>query len=440
MDATTTDAATTLTTTQPATTPTSKANRGKDQIHWSEGVWAALDHAVTEEMTRTRVAAKFLPHFNVDKKQTTVASDVVNLPSVTGDTAFSVDETRTNRVGEYWGTFKMSVAQVEEEEHQEAAMNNNRALAQPQAPAPTGNGQGQMSYAHRASTGVSLAMKTANMLAQAEDIILFNGQNGAVNSPLFIANGKVGPFIQALDPNFKTNLDLGLLNIQPLFVSTSGPSNDIQLPNPSQVIPVHPSPNSPQFVAGGPPPRYAENTLNAVASAFSVLQGLLHYEYYALVLHTIPYADLHQALAMTLVEPVEPVSHLVKAGIHGTSTLPPFTAYPPSTGPISTTDTKNLTQLLSTGLPTTIGGEPLTTIPGFKTNGTTPNVLYTGILVSLSGNTMDHVRGQMDEQQDVITAFTQKDQNEQYRFRVVQRFALRLKDPSAVILFLFLDA
>jgi len=67
-------------------------------------------------------------------------------------------------------------------------------------------------------------------------------------------------------------------------------------------------------------------------------------------------------------------------------------------------------------------------------------VLYTGVLVSLSGNTMDLVRGVMDASLEVMVTFNRKDQNEQYRFSVVQRFTLRLKDPSAVILLLFLDS
>jgi hypothetical protein len=67
-------------------------------------------------------------------------------------------------------------------------------------------------------------------------------------------------------------------------------------------------------------------------------------------------------------------------------------------------------------------------------------VLYTGVLVSLGGNTMDLVRGVMEDSLEVPVTFNQKDQNEQYRFDVVQRFALRLKDPTAVILLLFLDS
>jgi uncharacterized linocin/CFP29 family protein len=45
----------------------------------------------------------------------------------------------------------------------------------------------------------------------------------------------------------------------------------------------------------------------------------------------------------------------------------------------------------------------------------------------------------MDDGLDVSVTFNQKDQNEQYRFRAVQRLALRLKDPTAVVLLLFLD-
>jgi hypothetical protein len=75
--------------------------------------------------------------------------------------------------------------------------------------------------------------------------------------------------------------------------------------------------------------------------------------------------------------------------------------------------------------------------------GSTPRaaaVLYTGLLVSLSGDTMDLVRGAVGDLEDVSVTFDQKDENEQYHFRVVQRFALRLKDPTAVILLLFLDS
>jgi uncharacterized linocin/CFP29 family protein len=347
--------------------PTNRKNRGKDQIHWSDEVWKRIDAAVTEEMMQTRVAAQFLPPIHVPASVTTVPSDVVIVPSNTSpDQALSVDESATTRINEFWVEFRLTPAQEEHEASEEMAMS-----------------QGQ-----RVSTGITLATRAANILAQAEDTVLFNGQNG-LRSSLF-QHGTV----QFRDPQLTQHLDLGLLNINP----TDG---SVAL-SPDQIIPVHPSVPPSQ----GTLPRYAENTLGAVAQGFSVLQAHGHYEHYALVLHTIPYADLHTALATTLSTTFEPVSHLIKCGIYGTGTLPPFSQTPAQ----------------QTGLPK---------IPG---------ILYTGVLVSLTGNTMDLVRGLLDQDLDVATTYNQKDVNENYRFRVVERFALRLKDPTAVILLAFLDS
>lgn len=156
-----------------------------------------------------------------------------------------------------------------------------------------------------------------------------------------------------------------------------------------------------------------------------MLQGFSHYENYALILNTVPYADLHQALATTLIQPVEPVSHLVKAGVHGTGTLPPFA----NAGG-------------GNGLPVSINGAPL---PGVAATGVVANwgaatrVLYTGVLVSLSGNNMDMVRGIMHDNKDVAVSFETKAAGGQSYFRASQRFALRLKRRDAVVLFLFVD-
>jgi uncharacterized linocin/CFP29 family protein len=407
-------------TSSTATSPASKNNRGKDQIHWSDGVWKALDLAVVHEMMWTRIGAKFLPTFHVDKRQTTVASDRVTPPTGVrgGDPAYSIDEGDTNRIQEYWVQFRMSVAQVDKEEHEESALPSADPVQHPKLHAVDSAAaeHHHVTHSHRASTGVSLAMRTANVLAQAEDLVIFNGQNATANSPLFNAL-----IVQALDTNLQRNLDLGLLNIRPVPVGAP-PANtpSITLP-PSQVIPVHPA----AAAAGVNPPRYSDNTLDAIARGVSILQGFGHYEHYALVLHTIPYADLHQSLANTLIQTVEPVSHLVKAGIYGTGTLPPFDG-------------------MNAGLPTQFldaNSNPLAfnAVPNWAW-GAANRVLYTGVLISLSGNTMDLVRGQMDDNLDVSVTFNQRDANEQYRFRVVERFCLRLKDPTAVVLLLFVDA
>jgi hypothetical protein len=433
-------------TTTPTMMAVTRNNRGKDQIHWSEGVWNALDCAIMEEMMRTRVAAKFLPQVHVDRTERTVASDVVIVPLVTAgvpfDSSLSIEESATLRIHEYSTRIRLSVAQAEAEEYEEMAMNHAMPasptqetvmMAPHRKPALMSQYADNMSHPQRASTAVSLVLRAANILAQAEDIVNFTGGLGVVYSPLFQGGvvpgvGNTGPLVHALDPNLATDLDLGLLNIQPLPPGPGLPAgaNVITLP-PGQVIPVHPVPPPP----GTPtfPPMYRENGLNAIVQAVSALQGLLHYENYACVLHTYPYADLHQALPTTLIEPVEPVSHIVKAGIYGTGTLPPFT-------PVTQPGPQPLHSGLPTHIQTSQGPVPLSD-PPLNIAG---SVLYMATLVSLSGNTMDIVRGQMDDNADVILVFNQKDLDEQHRFRVVQRFAFRLKDPTAVILLLFMDS
>jgi Encapsulating protein for peroxidase len=438
-----------------------KPARGKDQIPWSDDVWQLIDEAVVDEIARSRMGAKFLPQVHVHKKRTTVDSDIVVLPptptpgSTSSDPSLSVDETTTTRIQEYSVQFRLSPAQMEAEGHYDVELSNQ--LASATAAAKSGAAPTEARKIHRASTAVSLALKTANILAQAEDLIILNGQNAIAYSNIFL-NANVQP----LDAKILINMDLGLANIQPMIVDapsaspiTTLPStivasltsinNVIQLPA-SQVIPVRPkasvtSGTTPSATTATTaltlPLAYQENSLNAVAEGVAVLQGNGYYDNYALVLHTVPYADLHQALPTTLIEPVEPVSHLVTAGIFGTGALPPFTALSTAGGP----------QSPATGLPQFIVTTPGSTTVAAVSGSSTPisgvgngNVLYTGVLVSLSGNSMDVVRGLMDDALDVAVTFNQKDANEQYRFRSVQRFALRLKDPSAVVLLIYMDS
>jgi len=154
----------------------------------------------------------------------------------------------------------------------------------------------------------------------------------------------------------------------------------------AQVVTVNPR------VANGP---YQDRTVAAIAQAFAILQGNGQYGPYALVLQTNPFADANSPLPTTLITPAEPIRHLMNAGFYGTGTLP--SARDP-------------------GVPA---------LPA--------NILYTGFVVSLGGNTMDLVRGKMTANEDVIVRFEQKDVSGNYRFRVMQRFALRLKDITAVV-------
>jgi uncharacterized linocin/CFP29 family protein len=149
--------------------------------------------------------------------------------------------------------------------------------------------------------------------------------------------------------------------------------------SPNPVIRVHPLPGSPRGVT------YGENTFNAVTQSYSVLTGQGQPGPYALILNTAVYADLYASIGTgSLVTTAQRVEPLVKAGLFGTGTVPPS--------------------------------------PGSPAGGP-----YYGVLVSIGGDTMDLVVGQ-----DATTEFMQQDPNELWRFGVMERFALRVFDSSAI--------
>jgi uncharacterized linocin/CFP29 family protein len=311
--------------------PVTTKNLGRDKVHWTPDIWDRIDKAVHDEVMRTRVAQKFLPIRPVIPRTTSVPTDAITPPTKATPTLI-VDEGLTTRLNEFWVEFALTPQQVEHE---------------------TGN---ILELGH--STAVTLATRAANLLSQAEDLVIFSGLNAISTNSLF-QNGIV--------LNRGAPTDTGLLDLSP----TAFP-----LPQ-AQVIPV--KPKDPAV-----PGVYAEHTFAAVAEGYSVLQGNGQYGPYALVLQTTPYADTYAPLPDTLILTADRLKPLMDAGFFGTGTLP------------------------SNALET----EPHSF----------------GLLVSLGGNTMDLVVGL-----DATTAFMQQDTDGAYRFRVVERFALRLKDPTAVI-------
>jgi uncharacterized linocin/CFP29 family protein len=176
-----------------------------------------------------------------------------------------VDETATTPLVEILADFKLTAQQVDREEE--------------------------------LMTAVTLATRAANLLAQAEDVLIFQGQEAVTTHPLFV-EGKV----RLLSGNAGTGLLGGLPDIQTV-----------------QVEPIDDNPL-----------RFGEETFEAVAEAYSRLQsgeGLAqaHYGPYALVLQHEPYADTYAPLATTLIMPADRIKPLVTAGFYGTGTVPPLT-------------------------------------------------------------------------------------------------------------------
>ena len=124
------------------------------------------------------------------------------------------------------------------------------------------------------------------------------------------------------------------------------------------------------------PKRYVEHTFDAVVEGYSLLQQQGHNGPYALALRSEMYADTFASLPTSLVMPADRITPLVSLGMFGTGMLPPST----------------------------------------------------GVLVSVGGNTMDLVVGI-----EPITEFLQVSTEGLYRFRVFERFALRVKDTSAIV-------
>jgi hypothetical protein len=514
----------------------SPAHRGREKLHWGKEVWDRLDHAVHKEIERTRVAAKFLPHHRVPPHTTSVPADIVIVPTpgpspllqVTGAdgglvpptvirgipltsppptaNTFAVDEGATTRLIEFWVEFALTPQQAEQEAN---LTHDHQGASHPVHPAHAEHGHsGHSEHGHLGqSTAVTLATRAANILAQAEDMLMFDGL-GAFTSPLYTnyvrwrANGEP--------------LDWGLLEVIPALAPPLPPGLS-PLPA-AQVITVPQKP--PPTTPGQPPSLYGENTFQAVTEGYATLMGNGQYGPFALTLHNVPYADSFAPLPDTLIMPADRIAPLMTAGFRDSGTLdapgataaaagaaaaaaviaaaggPPASAatqaaaqqaaaqaaagyaidYGITVGlaaPVAVAATTAATAAVAAGAPggPIPAGQPggpapfvapsagppanamflgvaaaisaaqaaLKAFPAFPVSAGFPDPTkltpapsglpsYYGSLVSLGGNAMDLVVGI-----EPTVGFMQQDVDGNFRFRVVERVALRLKDITAVV-------
>ncbi len=121
---------------------------------------------------------------------------------------------------------------------------------------------------------------------------------------------------------------------------------------------------------------YSDRTFEALVQALACLEQAGHYGPYALVLHSALFADAYAPLGSTLAVPADRIKTLVTSGFYGSSALP----------------------------------------------------AATGLVVSLGGDTIDLVVGVIP-----TVAFLNTDSDGLYRFRLFERIALRIKDPTCII-------
>lgn len=275
-------------------------NLGRDRLTWSDDLWKSIDDAVHDEVLRTSVATKFIPLHGPLQ-----APDVITVPAdIIDPNTMTVDEVAVTPIVELGIEFGLTRQQIANE--------------------------AQM------ATGVTLSTRSANLLAQAEDMTLFQG-DAAFGNPLFKrvqhAGGGAGK---------------GLLSATDQVITVASISAGV----------------------------FGEHTFEAVAQAYSLLQNQGHYGPYALALRSEIYADTFAALPGTLAIPADRIKPLVPLGFYGTGALPPST----------------------------------------------------GVMVSVGGNTMDLVASV-----DPVTEFLQLDPGGTFRFKVFERFALRVKDKTAIV-------
>ena len=281
--------------------------KARSKVPWSDAVWQRIDQAVEQEMKRTRIGARFLPKRPVPPKTTSVPTDAYTTTPVGGTPILTVNESATTPLNEYYADFLLTTQQVDQEEGDFKQLGH--------------------------STAVTLATKAANTLAQAEDLVIFQGQNAIAGATPFTSQ-------LVLTLNGNEPADTGLLNFP---IGGNAPGAGPLTPTPT-VVPVN---RLDPAIAGV---IYGPNTFQAVALAYSQLQEAGHYGPYALVLQTTPYADTYAPLPATLTLTADRIKPLVTAGFFGTGTLPPNP--PPA-----------------------------------------PVAPFYGVLVSLGGNTMDLVMG-----------------------------------------------
>jgi len=242
-------------------------------------------------------------------------------------------------------------------------------------------------------TAVTLARRAAQYLALAKNMVVLQGSN-AYNTQYFKQYIRFRPG--------QVPLDQGLLGAGPgTRYSAPAPASGSPAPGAVgttlQVKPLSATENVNTAVSFGV--TWGQNTFAEVANGYTILNDMGHPGEYALVLGTDPYADLFAPVGGgSLVITADRVTPLVKTGLISTAALPPYTGVQPTSPPA----------------------------------GSPPASPYFGLLVDPVGDNMDVVVGL-----HAVTVFMQQDSNDNWRFRVLTRFALRLKDPTAVVVLQF---
>jgi uncharacterized linocin/CFP29 family protein len=227
-------------------------NLGRDALAWSPELWSRLDQAVHAEADRAGIAAKVLPVNSSMPEATTVPADVIDPATMT------VRDDAVLPLVELWVEFSLSGQQVEREAE--------------------------------LGTAVTLASRASNLIAQAEDLLVFQGESARDAEVFDTVQGRGSPAA-------------GLVAAAPSAVQVVSENGD-----------------------------FAERIVQGVTRACADLHGRGQYGPYALVLRTEQYADASSPLEKTLLMPADRLRPLVAQGFFATAAMPETTGLVVSVG------------------------------------------------------------------------------------------------------------
>ena len=252
------------------------------ELGWTENICTDIAMAVDAEAKRTKIAAQFVPHFEIDMSIAESSTGMNNMARRTIQSDALADQTVS----------ELSIAEVDEVSILEIW--TEFSLSDPQ-------------FLDEAAlkTANTLAVVAANKLSRAQDLLIFQGLGDGLQDPLF-KNGTVSLRGVSFDQQ-------GKAVIPPSFRFTGF----LEVVPDKQHISVFPTEADPDPSIN----RYGENTFGEVARAYSILQRS-HYGRNAVALPTNVFADTFAPLRTTLIMPADRIKGLVDDRFYSTSALP----------------------------------------------------------------------------------------------------------------------
>jgi uncharacterized linocin/CFP29 family protein len=235
-----------------------------NEITWTDAVWQEINTAVLAEVGKVRIAQKVFPTTETNNNATEIPNEVIRFTDRAGRPDLSIEEGKTKPFVEIYHEFPLTSTQVKKESESKICK--------------------------------TLARMAAKAVALAEDIIIFQGNEGSLP-----ANVQV---------DLVDSASSGLLG-----EAAPGDADDVNPNKVSKPIPVQP--------ADRPGVLYGAKTFSAVTEGIAKLIRKAQAPHYALFLPTTVFADTFAPPSdQSLVTTADRIKPLVEGGFYGTGTLP----------------------------------------------------------------------------------------------------------------------